>query len=1735
MVTEPSLKQHLEEQSHNTPHLDIVMYNKNALNNLRRAVVLGQGQFSLILARVNYQHLQQVLLDDLNKHLSLRSVALSPDSTRLRDAILAQIESADTSLEKQPERQALMVTGLECIRSAEQLAALLKAANLGRDELPKTFDTPVVLWVNDDILQQLNRFAPDLKSFAATPIRFEYPLDALVTVLRTQTERTYCAVLGMGDSKAECTRENLKARASFKAKELPFALKLIEYRVENRAESIDNNLLADLLFLQGRNLYAQGEFERSRSYYESALTHWQQAVSDEQPSPSRSTLSPFKASEAAKPVASTPALNSPVLNSPVLNSPALNSPETSPPETSPPEISPWDKQAILLFHLGLWWRSQAVRDRSDYTQSCEQARAYFESCLSIFRAHRPSSVDHFLLSLAEVLQKLEDWTALEKVAKEGLQLHQRDPIRLARDYGYLAEVAIAQYHQHSRIKQLDKAQTFVQQALDISESEFGKETIRYHRSYYLYLLAIVQQHKGQPATALQTLESARAYTNPRYDLSLYRNILNRLWQLYFEQKHYDQAFDIKLAQRRVESLFGLRAFIGAGQIQIPLDSESIATLPLSDQSESALNAASSAAARRFSPASNTPTQQNTARILAAEIKASGREQDINALINRISQPRYPIVVIHGQSGVGKSSTISAGLVPRLRKLLSEGRTTLPITISSYGNWKEQIRTGLEETSTLASLTEKLKALVQENYQQIVLIFDQFEDFFYEHPAVEHRKELYVFLRDCLEIPYVKVVLALREDFLHYLLEWDRNVDLSVINNDVLSKEVRYYLGNFLPKAAESVIRELTRSAGFGLEEGLITALVDDLAADTGEVRPIELQVVGAQLQRENITTLEAYLRLGRSPKTRLLQNFLDSVIQDCGPENSLIAQSVLFLLSEGDNRPLKSFAEIFAEIEEALSVSGIAHSPHTLKLVLNILVGSGLLFEVPEVSGVRYQLVHEYLADLIQQQPPTALAESGLVDALKTERSRREQSENQLREALANQIAAESASRAKAAQAQIAEIKALVSGARSLRLSGDGIGALSQSLRAAQQLSEQTASAEITLLNMQTALCLDASLREVREKNRLCDHSDWVLAVDCSKTQIVSASEDTTLKLWSLQGKLLQTLTGHQAGVIDVRFSPDGDYIASASLDHTVRIWKASGAQMYTPLHTLALPTASVTSISFSPTQPLLAATYSDAYIRVWNYRTGKEIHAWEGHEDWARTVAFSPDGELLVTGGEDQTVRIWSVAGDSIGSFQCAQGWVRSVSWHPKGDRLVSAGDATTLRLWSRTGRKLKTLYGHEDWVRCVAFSPDGTKLASASDDQTIKIWGIEGTIQQTFYQRSSVHSLAWSADSQAVIAGGDDDLVHIWRLAGPPEPICRAHTGIVWSACWHPQKEQVLSAGGDNKIKLWNAQGKLLQSMDGHKRGVHSLTWSPKGDFFASASADGTVRLWSEQGDCVHTLVGHESAVWRVCYSPDGTLLASVSSDRTLRLWTPAGKLVSVFTGHTDTVWHVSFSPDSKHLITASEDNTLRLWHIDKGLQQTIQDVAKGHDGSVWCAAFSPTGNYLASGDADGDVRLWTVDMQAQQISIAPRPAVLRGHRDWIRGLSFSADGEFLASASDDGTVRLWALSEQSPKQPSGPSSGSSSRSSSGPSFRSSSGPSFGRTIDSEDIERMLPPLAGHDGVVWDVSFDAASQRLATAGADGTLRIWDLRLSSLQAKGCAWLEDWLLTRSELKEQICE
>lgn len=905
----------------------ILTHNQAALAELQRAISLRPHRFSLVLAQCNYTRLQSLFITSLSESLgsvtestgspravraSVRAVELSPRSRNLRAALVQGLEA-----EPQLSHPVLMVTGLESVAA---LTPLLQAANLGRDAFPVTVPCPVVLWLNEHSLSRLTRHAPDFKSFAAAPLVFRYPTPVLIQSLHQNADQLFATMLSLGDDSPHPSHTRRYQPGSLLRTELDFALA----DLAATHTTLDTELQASLAFLQGRDALGRGDLKAAHRYFDQSLTYWQNQTdlldaADATPPGDQATQGDPQRAIALHHQAPTPR----------------------------------QKQAVLLFYLGATWRSRAARERLIYRQLLVEAENRFSQCLALFRAEgRLDWVGKFLHALAEVKQKQEDWAGLGAIAQEGLRLHRGDAVRLARNYGYLAEVSLAQ-------NEIDQAQSQAEKALyilKVARAVAGQTRIypadlalaeKFQRGWYRYLLAQVRIRQGQAPAALVLLEQARQETHPRLDLLLYRRILDTLRQQYYAQQDYRAAFQVKQHQRQVDTQFKLRAFMGAGAIQ-PYGLGS---------------------AQRVSP------QQ------AAEIEASGRGQDVAALVARLTQPRYPLITLHGPSGVGKSSLLYGGLVPALWGAFPEGRATLPVIVKSYRQWLSAVDQALALSQrqqgippavpldlTATALVRHIQAVIEQRFVQVVLIFDQVEEFLVEVPDLPERQGFYQFLVDCLNTPYLKIVLALREDYLHYLLELERGFDLDILNQDILSRDYRYYLGNFRWQDAHTLIQRLTREANLDLEPALVDQLVADLAV-ADQVRPIELQVVGAQLQDEDITTLAAYERLGDFPKETLVQRFLDGTVKDCGLENVPLAQGVLYLLTDIDReqrpyRPPRSRDDLAVE----LTLRGSLFTQGQLDLVLEVLVGSGLVFTIPDPPLERYQLVHDYLVDYVRRE-----------------------------------------------------------------------------------------------------------------------------------------------------------------------------------------------------------------------------------------------------------------------------------------------------------------------------------------------------------------------------------------------------------------------------------------------------------------------------------------------------------------------------------------------------------------------------------------------------------------------------------------------------------------------------------------------------------------------------------------------------------------------------------------------
>ena len=1720
---------------------EVAISNERSLSTLSRAITLSEGHFALILVRCNYEVCKEQMWQRLQ---ALAGVRLS--ELVLRKSIKSLYTPIVTALAGQPT-SALIVFGLESVTAIDRVLIL---TNQVRDEFRKNLTLPLVLWVTDEVLQKLTRFAPDFKSWAATSIKFELATKQLLALWQQTADGLLTTLLGRDLGEFLPNDVFQLAPGCRRRQELESALR----DLASRGVSLAPAQWATWQFILGRDAFSCDQLDVALQQYQESLNVWQREVDR-----------------------------------------GGDGENLSHPKSKIQNPKSLERVGIVLHHIGLCYCRQAELQQLTCRTNWEQAKESFSAAIEVFTlARRQDLVAQLTIQLGEVLKQLGNWTELQALALHFLDepQTQNNPVRLAQAYGFLAAVAHAQ-------SEWEDAKYLALTALDLLEQCQLPQLL--NQGWYLLYSAKAQRQLGELAAAIANLEQAiKAETllpsSLKQQPQLYIYILEELRSLYFEQQQYLRAFELKQQQRSIEQQYGFSTFLGAAPLQ--------------------------------------PFTQQGRGISSLEIAAAGRQSDVNRLIERLSRNDHKLTIIHGSSGVGKSSLINAGLVPALGSRIIGAREAMPILQKAYRNWSGELERRLQEAlatrqvrwngskeelqsdgeakirqsvyddppmgsaptdslnvanatpssdeaadslnvanvtpSSEGTIEEKLTLMenawqlreahclwqpqtieiarshtlplapipsfqplisnpsLQRILKQLrrasehklltVLIFDQFEEFFF-CTNLEQRHEFYEFLAQCLNFPFLKVILSLREDYLHYLLECERFCNLNTINNNILERQLRYHLGDLSPDDARNVISTLAAVSQFQLEESLIAALVRDLAGSAGAVRLIELQVVGQQLQAEKITTLEQYYALGSDPKATLVERSLLSVVNDCGRENEETVWQVLFSLTdERGTRPLKTMSELVIGIGVTLryvSHQGSMNSGFSeeelvldkLVLILKILVGSGLLFRVPEEQQDRYQLVHDYLVEPIRQKYKQRAQSNVVAQLERSEKALVRARKQQLRAiAVGATMAvlaitagclgwrAEVQRRLAAALSTNAQLSAISASSEALFVSNKKFDALLEGLRAARRLKDLEA-ANLSVepdTRLQVLSALSQAVYEASERNRLEGHSDvvWKVTFSPDGQLLASASQDKTVKLWRPDGMLVTTLNGHQDSVTSVSFSPNGQLIASSSLDGTVKLWRRDGSLV----RTLRGHVGQVYSVSFSTKGQLIASAGSDGTIRLWTV-DGQLIKTLQSRNGVVRCVSFSPEGQLLASASQDGMIELWTPQGKLVQTLKGHSSKVNCVVFSADGQILASASDDKTVKLWNRTGKLLKTFPKQQGWVLEVAFSADGQRLATAGADNTVSLWNRNGTLLQTFTGHSdSVTAVSFSpapfgksqglkvSKSQGLKVSKSQGLkvsksqgLKVSKSQGLKVSKLKVESSNLQPSNLQPSNLQPSNLQPSNlqpsTLQPSNLQPSTLQPSTLQPSTLQPSTFNQV-PLLASASNDKTIRLWGLDNRSRLILPIRDNAR-EVTFSPDSKLIATAGNDGTVKIWNRIGKLLHTLKGHGDRVDSLSFSPDGQLLASGSRDGTVKLWLKSGILIKTLT----GHKGWVLGISFSPDGQRLASASQDGTVKLWTREgtliktLNTHFNSVIYYTYGKNGHASTqgnssdsrLNAVTFSPDGQLLAAASDDKTVKLW-------------------------------------TADG----KLLKTLRGHSNWVLDVSFSPDSQMLASASYDNTIKLW-------------------------------
>jgi WD40 repeat protein/tetratricopeptide (TPR) repeat protein len=1299
-----------------------------------------------------------------------------------------------------------MLTGLEATDSPD---ILVKGLNQIREEFRKNCLYPIVLWINDDLLKRMIRVAPDFESWTTT-IEFAIASEDLIESLTSGTEALFHLALGANLIDPSHSLGRISHLGGIYLSELDVALR----DLQSQGQRISPSLQAGLDFIRGMNTR---DFTQSLSHLQASYNYWE-------------------------------------------------------------SVQNVERQGLLLYQIGRRRYHLTKLEKHSHEENWQAVEHLFARSLACFQlANRPDLMSQCYLQLQRTLHHLQSWTELKDISQKAIQIHQThgDISNLAADYGFLAVVAL----EH---EEWETAKEYAEQAIALLED--APTTSHWLYGLYLCYLAEAQIQLGDREQALNNLIAAKSRDHcghPR----MYIRILNQLRNLYFSQGQYLEAFQTKQERLAIEQRYGYRAFIGAGQLQSCLEEHS------------------------------SFVDKGNKYIISPEIYASGRKQDLDELTNRIGEPRYKMIVLHGNSGVGKSSFINAGLMPALQQTSFGGRDIIPISIRVYTSWEQELINLLTESlqalkltsAPLLSLsysedltkdvlcdrlTEQLRWNEARNLRT-VLIFDQFEEFFFVHQhSTSDRLRFFEFIGSLLSdfqyLSSIKVVLSLREDYIHYLLEVNRIKGMSAIDNDILSKNVLYPLGNFSPAAAHSTIETLTERAQFYLEAQLIDILVEDLKNEQDEIRPIELQIVGAQLQHDRISTIQQYQKLGNNPKETLVQRYLDNVVCDCGRENYRLTNLLLYLLTdEKGTRPLKTYedlerglnhldsevrkqSKLDAECNLAIDLENLENDADIeiskIELVLQILIGSGLVVLIPENATNRCQLVHDYLAVVIRKSQAPEIQK--LQKELEKTQGELRQTVRQLESSFKNsQAIADSLSLNSLLTNHLVDLDEL---AKAMQIG-------KQWLPDIDSLSSEN--------RLQLTSTIYRAIYEIKEKNRIQAHLEGVWSAEFSPdgSQIITGGLDKTIKIWQIDGQEVAQIVGHTAPVRSACFSPDGQTILSSSSDKMIALWNLQGDR----LHTFVGHTAAVWSAQFSPNGEMIVSGSGDQTIKLW-HRDGTEILTISGHRGDVRTVLFSPDGEWIISGGADKNIMIWSL-----------------------------------------DGTLLHTLKGHTADIRSISISLSGEFIASGSGDNILKLWHIENV-------------------------NGEKAIAEAFSIS--------AHSSAIRSVCFSPEETMLATGSADKNIKIWDLHGKELQIFKGHTDPIRSVSFSPDGKTLLSASLDCTVRQWQIENRKQQTLSGHGAAVRSVAFSPDSLRLASGSLDDQIKIWDLQGNELQTIVGDND-ILSLCFSPDGNSLLVGSGDSAISLWSVSGNSHQLLQTFT-GHSTAVWTVDYSSDGQKIVSG---------------------------------------------------------------------------------------------------------------------------------------------------------------------------
>jgi WD40 repeat protein/DNA-binding SARP family transcriptional activator len=1093
--------------------------------------------------------------------------------------------------------------------------------------------------------------------------------------------------------------------------------------------------------------------------------------------------------------------------------------------------------------------------------------------------------------------------------------------------------------------------------------------------------------------------------------------------------------------------------------------------------------------------------------------AAFREQDAShffgregftAKISEALRKRSLVTVIVGSSGSGKSSTIFAGLVPKLHVqgdlLIVHLRPRSNPFLSLAGAFLPLLEPNLSETDQMLEI-QRMADSLREGYlslQQVVirtleifpdkermlLIIDQFEELYTLCPEPEVRQR---FLDEILETieygteprtsPFM-LLLIMRADFMGQALTHRSFADALQDNTIILSPMNRAELRAAIEKPAEQ--------QGAAFESGLVARILDDVGEEPGNLPLLEfaLALLWERLD-QGWATHAAYEDIGRVEGA--LARYADEIYVELADKDQEMARQVFIQLVQPgqgteDTRRVAIRTELDAErwsliqylADKRLVVTGRDESGHeTVELVHEALIGEWQWLREWLEEDRSFRTWQESLRVALRQwegsdRDDGALLRGAPLTQAETWRAERADSlsttENEFIQISLELHKQEQGRREQrrrrtifglAAGLVIALILVLLIGlqwsraedASSLAHAGQATAHANAEARATHQAIAEEQSRIATSRELAAAALANLELDPQRSLLLALQSVNETYQID----RLVLPEAENSLHQ-SINAIIPhQVLQGEEDWMYTVVYYPDGTRLVTwgfTEFPGINRVWDAATGEL---LFTIPGYPGNVSSDGTLITSMRLDFEAGEEVTDIWNAVTGELVSnvSIPLPPDMVELEIYDQGFRYVARVLGNGVTEVWDLNTQenilTIGNENRLRD--SALDFTPDGKRLVTGNMDGSITIWDLANRKeLITIYGHSNPVGAISFNHNGSLLATAGGGNTVKIWDVESgeELLTLTGHKNEVRAIDFSPSGTLLATAGYDHLIKIW----------------------------------DVEHSLYNHTGKELLTLVGHQLLVTNLDFNPDETHLASVSEDGSSRIWditpgsnSEGGVMFNGEGPGPSYSVSLSIDRDGTRLAAANSDHEPKIWDlTTGHLMHTLSGHADRVEVIEFSPDGKNIITASHDKTINIWDAARGkILSTLPDIKCGYVDIAFCdLTLSPDGQFLAVGDYDGIIKILEFQtlLNSNKDTAELDGVVIQAFEGKIMGIAFSPDGTQLAAGSFlEDTAKIW---------------------------------------DSESGEQILT-LTGHEGPVYGIIYSPDGERLATTSADATARIWE------------------------------